>query len=437
MDERTLELSEALFTHLSEGRTALAERSRHQGRELTSEDEEMWAESAANKFLKDRQTAGYANGDPLTEGQIKEARVDAWDRSFKLGRAIRWWNNESMAINAWIIGGRDVRVQYQNGQIRTAPAVAKDSADLERQINRLIGVGGVADAEWDQTRHEVGFVMPDGTRVMALHAVGEEVFLTLRRPTMIRTSLDELTRNGTMSPLQASFLASLPKAHQQLFIGGPTNAGKTTLLRAVIGGQPKDWMVFTVETEPELLLERHPDLYPITYSMQGTKETTQGNFSRPLGDLIRSCQRASADLVVVGEVRDGSEAGAALLALNQGYAVMGTIHSKSPIDGVSNLARYFSEGTGSPLDAAMQRAGRGVDWFVQMRRLPNGKVVISEIGFVELAGDGRTTVTPIWAPDDDRAGRLNTLAAIPGPILEDLKRHGFNSELSDEVMVHA
>ena len=437
MDKRTLDLSEELFSHLSEGRTALAERARHQGRDLTSQDEELWADSEANKFLKNRQTDAYSNGHPLSDEQIREARVDAWDRSFKLGRAIRWWNNEHMAINAWIIGGREVRVQYQNGQVHTAPAVAKDSDDLERQVNRLIGVGGVADAEWDQTRHEVGFVMPDGTRVMALHAVGEEVFLTLRRPTMLRTSLQELTNNGTISPLQASFVSALPKAHQQLFIGGPTNAGKTTFMRAVIGAQPKNWMVFTVETEPELLLEQHPDLYPITFSMKGAKETTQGNFSRPLGDLIRSCQRASADLVVVGEVRDGSEAGAALLALNQGYAVMGTIHSKSPIDAVSNLARYFSEGTGSPLDAAMQRAGRGVDWIVQMKRLSTGQVVVSEIGFVELSGDGRTTVTPIWAPADDRTARLNTLSAIPSPILDDLKRNGFNAELSDEVMVHA
>lgn len=434
MDEVTQQLSEDLFRHLSEGRTALAEEARLTNRDLTVDDEKLWADSAMKKFLARRQTTGYLEQTPLTDLQLKEAEVDAFDRSFKNGRAIRWWQDEPTAINAWIVGGREVRVQYESGHVAMAPPVAKNSADLERQVNRLIGVGGVADAEWDATRHEVGFVMPDGTRVMALHAVGEEVFLTLRRPTMLRTSLKELTANATVSPLMASFVSSLPKAHQQLFIGGPTNAGKTTFMRAVVGAQPKNWMVFTVETEPELLLEEHPDLYPHTFSMKGVKETTQGNFSRPLGDLIRSCQRASADLVVVGEVRDGSEAGAALLALNQGYAVMGTIHSKSSLDAVSNLARYFSEGTGSPLDAALQRAARGVDWVVQMRRLPNGKVVVAEISYVELNGDGKMTVTPIWEPADDRTARVGNFSSIPKPIFEELVAAGFDQTLSDEVL---
>ena len=69
-----------------------------------------------------------------------------------------------------------------------------------------------------------------------------------------------------------------------------------------------------------------------------------------------------------------------------------------------------------------------------MRRLPNGKVVVAEISYVELNGDGKMTVTPIWEPADDRTARVGNFSSIPKPIFEELVAAGFDQTLSDEVL---
>jgi pilus assembly protein CpaF len=175
--------------------------------------------------------------------------------------------------------------------------------------------------------------LPDGSR---LHVVIPEITaehwaVNIRKHLVQSLSLTQLSSTGLLSPEIAEFLTAAIKEGSNLLISGGTQAGKTTLLNALVGEIPYSHRVITIEE----VFEIHPRL-PDVIQLQTRSANLQGEGEISLRKLVKEALRMRPNRIIIGEVRE-AEALDLLIALNSGLPGMGTIHANSARDAVMKL----------------------------------------------------------------------------------------------------
>ena len=79
-----------------------------------------------------------------------------------------------------------------------------------------------------------------------------------------------------MSPDLAAFLSAAVRARKNIMIAGATNAGKTTLLRALANEIEPAERLITVERALELGLGEFADLHPNVVALRGAAPQRRG-----------------------------------------------------------------------------------------------------------------------------------------------------------------
>jgi pilus assembly protein CpaF len=148
---------------------------------------------------------------------------------------------------------------------------------------------------------------------------------------MRQKSLSELAALGVMNKGIAEELSQAVKRGSNILVSGGTQAGKTTLLNALISETPLSQRVITIEEVFELQ-PRVPDLV----QMQTRGPNLQGEGEITLRQLIKEALRMRPSRIIIGEVRQ-AEALDLLLALNSGLPGMGTLHANSARDAITKL----------------------------------------------------------------------------------------------------
>ena len=175
--------------------------------------------------------------------------------------------------------------------------------------------------------------LPDGSR---LHVVIPEITpehwaVNIRKHLMRNHSLRDLAARGAMSSSIATLLTNSVRAGVNILVSGGTQAGKTTMLNALISAIPVQERVITIEE----VFELKPNL-PDIISLQTRSANLQGEGEIPLRRLIKESLRMRPSRIIVGEVRE-AEALDLLIALNSGLPGMGTIHANSARDAIVKL----------------------------------------------------------------------------------------------------
>jgi pilus assembly protein CpaF len=175
--------------------------------------------------------------------------------------------------------------------------------------------------------------LPDGSR---LHVVIPEITaehwaVNIRKHLMQQKNLNDLAAMGVMSADIRDDLSRAVKTGLNILVSGATQAGKTTLLSALINEVPPTQRVITIEEVFELQ-PRIPDLI----QMQTRGANLQGEGAISLRKLIKEALRMRPSRIVIGEVRE-AEAFDLLLALNSGLPGMGTLHANSAKDAIAKL----------------------------------------------------------------------------------------------------
>ena len=175
--------------------------------------------------------------------------------------------------------------------------------------------------------------LPDGSRlhVAIPEITAEHWAVNIRKHLMRQKSLHELSAMGVMTLEIAEVLSLAIKNGENILVSGGTQAGKTTLLNALIAETPLSQRVITIEEVFELQ-PRVPDLI----QMQTRGPNLQGDGEISLRQLIKEALRMRPSRIVVGEVRQ-AEALDLLLALNSGLPGMGTLHANSARDAITKL----------------------------------------------------------------------------------------------------
>ena len=175
--------------------------------------------------------------------------------------------------------------------------------------------------------------LPDGSRlhVAIPEITAEHWAVNIRKHLMRQKSLLELAAMGVMTAEIAEDLSQAVKKGENILVSGGTQAGKTTLLNALISETPLSQRVITLEE----VFELQPNV-PDLIQMQTRGANLQGDGEISLRQLIKEALRMRPSRIVVGEVRQ-AEALDLLIALNSGLPGMGTLHANSARDAITKL----------------------------------------------------------------------------------------------------
>ena len=206
------------------------------------------------------------------------------------------------------------------------------------------------------------------------------------------------------------FLRSAVKARCNIIVAGGTGAGKTTMLRALLMQVPGHERIVTIEDTPELNLAAFEDTHPNVVEMETRQANNEGEGELSMMELTRECLRMSPDRVVIGEVR-GAEALYMLKAMSQGNdGSMCTLHADSSRGVASRIRAYCAEGAhGLPITVIDSFFVNAVDLILHIRKLPNGKRVVSSIMEVEKTEGEVVHYNEIFSERPDRVAEFETM----------------------------
>ena len=282
-------------------------------------------------------------------------------------------------------GPRDVWFDRGAG-LERAPVTFPDDSAVRRLAQRLVtGAGG----RLDDALPYADAVLADGTRVHAvLPPLVAHPTISLRVLARRPLGLAELIERGL--PVEvADLLRAMIAARLAYVVSGGTGSGKTTLLGALLGTVPAAERLLLIEDAPELVVA-----HPHVVRLVARAANVEGAGAVGQRELVRQALRMRPDRLVVGEFR-GAEMVELIIALNTGHeGCAATLHANSAAD---VPARFIALGAlaGLPADAVASLVASAVDVVVHLRRGPDGRRAVDEIGLLERVGDA-LCVQPAW-----------------------------------------
>ena len=279
----------------------------------------------------------------------------------------------------WINSPEDVFVARAGVSERVHVCLTSES--IRGLVERMLRPTG---RRIDMSQPFVDASLPDGSRLhVAIPDITRQHWsVNIRKFAARLRSLEDLVGAGAMSADASRYLAGLVREGASILVSGATQAGKTTLLNALLDAVPAHERIVTVEETFELSLHRddHVGLQCRGPSLEGTGEIT-------LRRLVKEALRMRPDRLVVGEVR-GAEALDLLIALNSGLPGMCSIHAKSAEQALVKLSTLpLLEGRNVDASFVLPTVAGTIDAVVHLERSPEGTRRLVSI----IAPTGRIT----------------------------------------------
>jgi pilus assembly protein CpaF len=237
--------------------------------------------------------------------------------------------------------------------------------------------------------------LPDGSR---LHVVippitKEHWSLNIRKFSATVRTLDDLAARGTIAPEAKAILQTAISDGRTVLVSGATQAGKTTMVCALLAELDPGERIVTVEETFEIST-RHPD----TVGMQCRGASLDGVGEVTLRRLVKEALRMRPTRLVVGEVR-GDESLDLLVALNSGIPGLCTIHANSASDAVRKLVTLCQLAGGVSEAFVTSTILATIDLVVHCRMDGDGQRRVVDIARpIAPSGSGALTMESLWAP---------------------------------------
>lgn len=265
------------------------------------------------------------------------------------------------------------RIFIARGGVPERTPLALTDAAVRDLVERMLHSTG---RRVDLSQPFVDASLPDGSR---LHVVIPDItrrhwVVNVRKFLPHYRDLDGLVAARSLTDDAAVLLRRAMANGASVLVSGPTHAGKTTLLGALIAACPPAHRIVTVEETFELAVAA-PDLV----ALQGRQSSLEGTGEVSLRRLVKEALRMRPDRLVIGEVRD-AEALDLVLALNTGVPGAGTIHANSAREALAKLAALPLL-AGRNIDAAfvLPAVAASVDLVVHCERDSSGRRRVAEI----------------------------------------------------------
>lgn len=286
---------------------------------------EHWIIPSTEVYVDDDVRAARTSGDNDIESQtLRNSELVNYEEFGPLAHLMADPTIEEVWINS------PHRVFIARAGVSQLTNVVMSSQGVRDLVERLLMWGG---RRLDLSHPFVDARLPDGSR---LHVAIPEVTAThwainIRKHLIRDKSLSDLADLGVMSEEMSLFLQQAVSSGLNILVSGSTQAGKTTLLNALVSSTPKNLRVVTIEE----VFELKPKLSDCV-ALQTRPANLQGEGEIPLRKLIKEALRMRPSQLVVGEIRE-AEALDLLIALNSGLPGMATIHANSARDAIAKL----------------------------------------------------------------------------------------------------
>ena len=208
--------------------------------------------------------------------------------------------------------------------------IVMDGNQIQALMDRILLWSG---RRIDLSQPFVDARLPDGSRLhIAIPEVTAEHWaINIRKHLMRGKTLAELSTMGLMSEEMVELLTKAVSQGENILVSGSTQAGKTTLLNALVSSIPSHQRVITIEE----VFELRPRL-PDCIAMQTRAANVDGVGEISIRRLIKEALRMRPSRLVIGEIRE-AESLDLLIALNSGIPGMATIHANSAREAIRKL----------------------------------------------------------------------------------------------------
>src|ERR1700742_4053411 len=395
---------------------------------MSGEDERQFARALISQVLEEYARGEITAGRPPLNAQDEEELAEAIHAAlFGVGRLQPLLEDQQIE-NIDINGCDRVFLGYADGREVMAQPVAESDEELVELIQVLAAYSGLSSRPFDTANPQLDLRLPDGSRLSAVMDVTMRPAISIRRARMGKVFLADLVGNGTISPDVGSFLAAAVAARKNIMIAGATNAGKTTLLRALANQIPVTERLITVERALELGLDHFPELHPNVVAFEERLPNMEGHGAITLAELVRRSLRMNPSRVIVGEVL-GDEIVTMLNAMTQGNdGSLSTIHANSSLEVFNRIATYAIQSQERlPIEATHMLIAGSLDFVVFLRKdnayAAGGRLSRVVESVREVTGvDGRVLVSEAVSPGPDGTA----VPHAPVSCLPDLLPYGYD-----------
>ncbi|MFJ7626581.1 CpaF family protein [Streptomyces sp. NPDC097595] len=396
-------------------------------RQMSSEDERQYARAVIAQILEEYARAEINAGRTPFDAETEEQSAAAVHAAlFGVGR-LQPLLDDPQVENIDINGCDQVFVGYADGREVRGDPVAETDEELVELVQILGAYSGLSSRPFDSANPQLDLRLPDGSRLSAVMDVTRRPALSIRRARMGKVFMSDMVGNGTVTPDLGHFLACAVRARKNIMIAGATNAGKTTLLRALANEIPPQERLVTVERALELGLDQFPDLHPNVVAFEERLPNSEGQGAIMMSELVRRSLRMNPSRVIVGEVL-GDEIVTMLNAMSQGNdGSLSTIHSNSSSEVFTRISTYALQAAERlPIEASQMLVAGAINFVVFIERrndFRKGGILRRLVTSVrEVNGvDGRVLSSEVFAETPD--GRL--VPHAPVACAEELAAHGY------------
>lgn len=184
----------------------------------------------------------------LSQGEEEALAQSVLNRLYGLGQLQTLIDDPSIE-NININGADNVWVKRVGGGKERAPAVADSDEELIALIRHAAVHLSPSERRFDTGTPMLDMRLPDGSRLSAVMSVSARPAVSIRRHRFLaeeEARLDRLVELGAIDRGLREFLAAAVRARKTMVIAGGTNAGKTTLLRALANEIPPHERLVTI-----------------------------------------------------------------------------------------------------------------------------------------------------------------------------------------------
>ncbi len=238
------------------------------------------------------------------------------------------WLSQEDVTEILVQGTAGIWVE-RNGRLIDTETRFLGETTLNRVLHKILDESG---AQVSQARPFANGRWGDFRVHVVTPPVTEMTTLSLRRRRETKWTLDLLLESGWAHSADVRFLRDCVKRRKHLMIVGPTSAGKTSVLEALLNELPDCERCILIEDTPELRLPNQVS------SRLLTRQDPQDQLPEVTAtELVRQALRMRPDRLLLGEIR-GSEARDFLLATSAGHSGgLSTIHANNPHSALDRL----------------------------------------------------------------------------------------------------
>jgi Flp pilus assembly CpaF family ATPase len=391
---------------------------------MSQEDERQFARAVIAQVLEEYARQEIASGRPVLQADEEEAVAAGVHAAlFGVGRLQPLLDHPDIE-NIDINGCDNVYISFADGREVASEPVADSDEELIDLIQVLGAYSGLSSRPFDTANPQLDLRLPDGSRLSAVMDVCRRPSVSIRRARLGKVFLSDLIGNGTILPDLGSMLQAAVAARKNLMIAGSTNAGKTTMLRALANEIPPNERLVTVERALELGLDQFPELHPNVVAFEERLPNAEGVGGISMAELVRRSLRMNPSRVIVGEVL-GDEIVTMLNAMTQGNdGSLSTIHANSATEVFNRIATYALQAQERlPVEASQMLIAGAIDFviFVQKRNdYQRGGSLRRYVSSVrEVTGvDGRVLSSEVFAAGPDGRGMPHASISCIEELLE-------------------